>query len=224
MIRLHIVAEGQTEEQFVNSVVANHLGAFDISTDVRRVITSRSRTRVFRGGLLDYGRAKKDLQLWMKEDQNRDAYFTCMFDLYALPRDFPEFEACRRQPDPYDRVTALETAFAKEIGHPRFIPYIQLHEFEALVLSDPTELAFRFLNRNEQIRRLVDLSSQFQSPELIDDSPTGAPSKRIIYELPEYEGAKASAGPLIAGRIGIPRIREKCPHFDQWLTKLEQMP
>jgi hypothetical protein len=48
-----------------------------------------------------------------------------------------------------------------------------------------------------------------------------APSKRIIAEIPEYDGQKATSGPLIAGRIGLPTLREKCAHFAEWLHRLE---
>ena len=41
MIRLHLVVEGQTEEEFVNSVLVDYLGQFQISTDARCVLTSR---------------------------------------------------------------------------------------------------------------------------------------------------------------------------------------
>ena len=218
-----MVVEGQTEEEFVNSILSAHLGQFDISTDARCVETSRSWSRIFRGGLMDYRRAKKDLVLWMKEDRNADSHFTTMFDLYALPGDFPEFDIARRLTDPYRRVEALETAFARDVDHQRFVPYIQLHEFEALLLSDPSHFASRFLGRDREVQNLINLSAQLPSPELIDDRPDFAPSKRIISELPDYEGTKSSVGPLIAGKIGLALIRSKCPHFDAWISKLEQL-
>lgn len=56
--------------------------------------------------------------------------FTTMFDLYALPDDFPGYEAAKAIGEPYARVAALETAFAEAINDSRFIPYIQLHELK----------------------------------------------------------------------------------------------
>lgn len=221
MIRLHVVAEGQTEEEFVNSVLADHLGAFDVSTDVRCVETSRDKRKIYRGGMLDYSRAKKDLTRWMREDRRPDAVFTTMFDLYALPEDFPEYAAARAHADVYRRVHALEVAFAGDVGEHRFIPYLQVHEFEALLLSDPACFRARFHEREPGIENLITLCNGFPSPELIDDGPKTAPSKRIIAEIPEYEGQKASAGPLLAAKIGLGAIRRRCPHFDEWLSRLE---
>ncbi len=223
MIRLHMVVEGQTEEEFVKSVLAMHLGAFDISTDVRCVETSRRRATIYRGGARSYAHVKKDLTLWMKEDHRPDACFTTMFDVYRLPTDFPAFDASRRHADPYRRVGHLEEAFAADLVHPRFVPYLQLFEFEALLLADPTKLTEWFIGHDEEVRTLVALSARFGSPELINDGEETAPSKRIIKVIPAYAGAKVSAAPIIAGRIGLPVLRQKCRHFHEWLTRLEHL-
>lgn len=119
-------------------------------------------------GVIDYARIKRDLTLWMKEDQQSDAFFTTMFDLYRLPQDFPGFAEAKRQVDPYQRVKLLENAFAEDIGHQRFVPYLQLYEFEALVLSDPSKFDIRFVEHESGIENLVDLCSKFESPELLD--------------------------------------------------------
>jgi hypothetical protein len=110
------------------------------------------------------------------------------------------------------------------MAHRRFVPYLQLHEFEALILSDPTKFDVRFIEHQKGIQALIVECSSYQSPELIDDNETTAPSKRIIAKIPDYEGSKHSAGPLIAKQIGLTAIRQKCSHFDSWLTKLETLP
>jgi hypothetical protein len=225
MPRLNMIVEGQTEEAFVHEVLKAPLAGVQVWVAVRRVEMSRDKKRgkIYRGGLFDYDRAKRDIIRWMKEDQHADAYFTTMFDLYALPDDFPGFSEARRLADPYQRVSALEIAFRQDVNHPRFHPYIQLHEFEALVLSDPRQLDWEFVEHADAIERLVSLCAAFASPELIDDGHQTAPSKRIIADIPEYEGRKASAGPLIAAKISLPVLRQKCPHFDEWLKKLEAL-
>jgi hypothetical protein len=223
MIRLHLIVEGQTEELFVRTVLAPHLGAFDVSVDARRVEMSRQRGHIFRGGLIDYGRVARDISRWLKEDQNRDVRFSTMFDLYALPDDFPAFDAARKLNDPYARVEMLEKEFAASIGDMRFIPYIQLHEFEALLFSKPEEFNWEFIEHDRAISNLREISKTFASPELINDNRETAPSKRIISEIPEYAARKASAGPVIAEKIGLPHLQATCPHFDQWLILLESL-
>jgi len=223
MIRLHMVVEGQTEEEFVNSVLKEHLAGFSIFVDARCVETSRSRRRrrIYRGGMIDYLKAKRDLHRWMKEDQHPEVFFTTMFDLYALPGDFPKREESRPLTDPYARVQMLEEEFRKDIGHQSFVPYLQLHEFEALVLTDPQKLDIEFMNRTLEISRLVEMRAAVDSPEVIDDGENTAPSKRIIAEIPEYEGRKVSAGPRVARDIGLAILRKGCPHFHAWLNRLE---
>ena len=209
-VRLNVTVEGRTEEKFVKQVLANHLGQLNISATVRSVLTSKDRrsSKTFRGGLSNYERAKKDIQTWMKEDRRSDCRFTTMFDLYALPADFPGYRKATRENDPYKRVEILEAALANDIDDHRFVPYIQLHEFEALVFADPDKLAFEYLEHEQPINRLVGvLQTVNGNPELIDDGSETAPSKRILKEIPEYD--KATVGPMIAEKIGIERLRQK---------------
>jgi len=51
-----------------------------------------------------------------------------------------------------------------------------------------------------------------------DDDP---PSKRILHAVQGYQ--KAEDGPFIAERIGLNVMRSKCPHFDEWLKRLEAL-
>lgn len=220
-IRLNFIVEGQTEEAFVNTVLRNHLADFSVSSSARCVQTSRRRNLKHRGGITDYRRAKRDIEQWIRNDQNSDARFTTMFDLYALPADFPGYADASRHPDPYDRVKALEDALSTDIADRRFIPYLQLHEFEALLLSDPEQLGTQFPGRDDAIRRLASAASSFDSPELVNGGEQTAPSKRIVAEIPEYKGRKDSAGPIIAGQIGLPVLRSRCAHFAEWLSRLE---
>ena len=73
MIRLNIVAEGQTEESFVNNVLKRHLAFFNVFTSVRCIETSRSRhySKIYRGGFMKYSKLKNDIELWMKQDAHQ---------------------------------------------------------------------------------------------------------------------------------------------------------
>ena len=112
----------------------------------------------------------------------------------------------------------LEDALKEDIDDRRFIPYIQLHEFETLILADVGKLDWEYLDHDAPIRRLVDIVGD-QNPELIDDTPEGAPSKRILDELPEYD--KANSGLLVAEKIGLQTMKTKCSHFRAWVELLE---
>lgn len=223
-IRLHITAEGQTEEKFVKQTLSKYLGSFQISTDVRRVLVSRDKRHAknYRGGLLDYEKAKKDIRTWLKEDQGTECRFTTMFDLYALPENFPEYHETTVLHDPYQRVKLLEQAFQEDIGDRRFIPYIQLHEFEALVLANPANLEYEYFEHADAIKQLQGaLKEAGGNPELINDHPKTAPSKRILALIPEYD--KANVGAEIAGINRIDFLKQTCPHFSAWLARLETL-
>ena len=222
-VRLHFIVEGQTEETLVNQTLRPHLERFSVWVKARCVETGRKGHVKYRGGIVSYQRARKDITLWMLEDQNADARFTTMFDLYGLPNDFPGYEEAARLQDPYQRVRVLEDSLSENVSDSRLIPYIQLHEFEALLLADPQKLDAQFNENRVGIQRLVRLANGFKSPELIDDGPDSAPSKRIAEEIPAYPRSKVSAGPITAERIGLRTLRTKCQHFDAWLGALESL-
>src|SRR5439155_124802 len=143
---------------------------------------------------------------------------------YAIPAEFPglaEAEKLRHLPD--KRVEALEKAFAIDIGDGRFVPYIQLHEYEAYLFSDVTRFGYFYDHHEKQIAALKAVADRYAKPEMIDDGQHTAPSKRIIAELPDYEDAKSAVGPQVAGLIGLEVIRSKCPHFGDWLSRLEDL-
>jgi hypothetical protein len=160
----------------------------------------------------------------LAQDKAKDAFFTTMIDLYGIHTHFPgldEAEKLRHLPD--KRVEFLEQAFSTDIGDPRFIPYIQLHEYEAYLFSKPSLFGFFYDHHKREIAALQAVADAYTSPEAIDDGQQSAPSKRIIAQLSDYEDAKPVVGPQLAELIGLNVIRAKCPHFNTWLSHLEKL-
>jgi hypothetical protein len=156
---------------------------------------------------------KNDVLRFLAQEKSGVVFFTTMIDLYAIHADFPGLaDAEKLRHMPYKRVEALEQAFAEDICDGRFLPYIQLHEFEAYLFSDPTWFRYFYNSHEKQIAALKAVADSHDTPELIDDGPDSAPSKRIVAELPDYEDAKSAVGPQVAELIGLDVIREKCPH------------
>ena len=222
-VRLHIIVEGQTEETFVNSVLREHFAPLDIWVYARCVLTSRRGGKKYRGGVVNYQQCLRDINQWLKQDRESDARFSSLFDLYRLPSDFPGYKKARGAQDPYEKVDILENALGAAVGDRRFVPHLQLHEFEALLFCDPSQLGTQFDEREVGIKSLADTALQFGNPELINDRPDRAPSKRIIAAIPEYEARKASAGPIVAQHIGLQELRRQCRHFDEWVNTLEAL-
>lgn len=225
MSRLYLFAEGRTEQTFASTVLSPHLANHGVYMQGPILVANARRRRVtHRGGITNFRAMQDDIGRFLRQDSANDVFFTSMIDLYALPGDFPGFEeANRHRADPYRRVEALEASWADETADWRFIPFIQLHEYEAYLFADVSRLS-RFYDdcdaEIEALRRVVDVAG---SPELIDDGHQTAPSKRIIGRFPDYEHRKAMVGPQAAELVGLETIRCKCPHFAQWLGQLEQL-
>jgi hypothetical protein len=177
--------------------------------------------KIYRGGLFDFARPLRDIKQWLVQD--RDAYVTTMFDLYGLPSDFPGLAASKRFRNSYHKVEHLEEEMATSVNNRRFIPYIQLHEFEGLLFSDVTAIddALSILESRSSLDQLRNIRASFASPEEINDGMTTAPSKRLLNLYSSYD--KPLFGPLIAERIGLETIRRECQHFNAWLSRLETL-
>ncbi|MGO8757401.1 MAG: DUF4276 family protein [Terracidiphilus sp.] len=215
-MRLHFVVEGQTEETFVRDILAPEFGAHRIYCDAHRITTGRRKGVVYRGGLIDYLHLRKDLDLWMRQDGAQDSWFTTMVDFYQLPPEFPGFEESKNWSDPYQRVSFLESKLKEDIDYWRFIPYVQLHEFESLLFADPSSFSLAFPDIGAGVTTLQEIRDRVGNPELIDEGLDTHPSKQICRVVPQY--AKASAGPLIAKQIGLPTLRQECQHFAEWIS------
>lgn len=227
MKNLHIIVEGSSEENFVNDVVSRHLASFNIYVSARKIRTGwdRINAKPAKGGLLKYIKFRNDVLRWIEADKNRpNTFYTSFIDLYAFPKDSesPYSEQIQKIVDPYQKIEALETAIGNNIDHANFIPYVQLHEFESLLLVEPDSLLSMYPDAQTGIARLKKEIGTMK-PEEINESVHTAPSKRIIKYIPNYEFQKAQVGPLVAEDIGLHLLREKCPHFDEWITKLENL-
>jgi hypothetical protein len=229
MTMLRAIVEGATEARFVTQILAPHLGGRNVFASASPVITSGSRNgfRKGQGGGDNYLTWKRDIKAWIKQEgHNKDFWFTTMFDLYGLARvrDFPGYaEACKLT-DPEAKVTRLETALADDIEFERFIPYIQLHEFESLLLVEPASLRGYFDEQAKAVDALArEISETGCPPEHINDGMATKPSGRICKHLPRYVDSKVVAGPDAAGCIGLTRLIAACPHFGAWVHRLEKL-
>jgi len=222
---LYVICEGQTEQRFIDQVLAPHLfnhGFIHVPTIL--VETGRRKGRSFRSGITSYARLRRTVVNAMKQRKQKDVFFTTMIDLYGLPRRFPGKASHKRNPaNPYPFVKGLEREFAKDIDDKRFVPHLQLHEFETLLFVEPQAFAISFENCEAAIAELEGIVAEFPTVEHINDGKATAPSKRIIKVLQEYEDRKVDAGPDIAEFVGLDQIRQNCVHFDEWVKRLERL-
>jgi hypothetical protein len=100
----------------------------------------------------------------------------------------------------------------------QFIPYVQMHDFEALLFSDISVLAADNLRISMQLACIL---GSFSCPEEINDNYETCPSRRIKQHIENY--VKTVDGIIAAHKIGLTKIRRECPHFNEWITKLEDI-
>ena len=121
-----------------------------------------------------------------------------------------------------------ELVFTREVLIPHLASlgvylYNPVRVAEAYLFTDLARLSQLFDNSSRGIRELQHDADGAKSPELIDDGQHSAPSKRITAQFPTYERLKTTVGPQMAKLIGLQKIRSACPHFDQWVGRLEQL-
>jgi hypothetical protein len=227
--RLLIHVEGETEETFVNEVLAPHLYHTGY-TKIGARLLGNARQRDRRGGARAWSSVRKDILNHLKEDG--ECLATTMVDYYGLPLSgsgaWPG-RAVAANRTFADKAATVQDALAGDINselgddfnQKRFVPYVMMHEFEAFLFSD-TKKAAAGMGKPMVGVHLQEIRDQFATPEEINDSPTTAPSKRIIQLIPEYN--KPLMGVLGVLEIGLNTIRQECPLFHGWLECLEQWP
>lgn len=219
-IYVHIICEGQTEEAFVNDLLVEPFAQKGIY--LRPALIGRPGHK---GGNFKFERLYPDVQKRLCGD--RTCYCTTFFDFYGLPESFPgkttlnaqssiEYKAQRLQTELMERLTEKLGADTMR----RFIPYVQMYEFEALLFSDPTKMA-QGMDKPALANSFADIAQGFATPEAINDSPQTAPSKRIERLVPGYE--KPLMGALAAIEIGLDKMREQCHLFNGWLNQIEAL-
>ncbi|WP_394508928.1 DUF4276 family protein [Priestia aryabhattai] len=212
-----VLVEGQTEETFVNQVLQPYLNAKDIYLSTTMVCTKKVKgVRKYRGGIADYDQLKRDLSMLLKS--SHFDLITTFLDYYALPSNFPG-QGTLPNGDCYAKVNHLESELKQDINNNNFYPFVMLHEFEAMIFCDINSLRHIFGDKKRGLDRLNSVLSQYKNPELINNSPQTAPSKRILAELEGYQ--KVVHGPIAVKNIGLDRIRELCPHLNTWLNYIE---
>lgn len=221
LLKIHV--EGFTEAVFASRILRPHLEACGCYITVVINKTSSSNGTTHRGGLSHYEQFKVNTRRLLK---NKNAVVTTMIDYYGLPADFPGMEHIQEYNSAEERVAYLERMLDQNISgsdiyEENFIPYIQLHEFEALLFSD-IAVVDRVLStgRESKYEELVRIRQEY-APEEINTRPETAPSKRLRNLYPRY--SKISEGMVIAERTGLTKIRDNCPHFNSWLTELERI-
>lgn len=220
MSEVFAVVEGQSEATFIREVLAPWLASRTIY-----LVASPVGKPGHKGGNV-YSSAKRDFMKFLK--QRTDTYVTSFFDFYGMTHDWPG----RKHADELshdEKPLAVERAIKADvtsaldpsINPARLIPYVQMHEFEALLFARPAALA-EIIGQSSAEARFTEIRARAKTPEHINDDPNTAPSKRIAKIFAEHavRYRKPLHGAIAAKRISIEIMRQECQHFDQWVQAL----
>lgn len=220
MIRVHVICEGQTEELFVNEVLMSSFLPKQILLQPSLIGKPGHK-----GGNIKFDRLFPDIRNRLLGDPS--AYCTTMFDFYGLAASFPGNETAKQQPAVDQKARciceAMEFNLRQRLGDEplrRFVPYVQMYEFEGLLFSDPHAFAAA-LSRPDLLPGIASIRDDFATPEHINDSPLTAPGKRILSLFPGYE--KPLHGSLVALETGLEVFRRECQLFNDWIVRLESL-
>ena len=225
-MNLFIYVEGQEEEMFVNRVLRGHLKPFGV--DVQKPVLAATSFRidddgnpaVTVGGVTNYHAIREDVLDQLAGDIAAADALTTMIDLYALPADFPGgTEAMAQCLAGGNKAAHIEQAWKADIRRANFFPYIQVHEFEALILTRPSVLKEYYPEHDSGIERLCGECAPFRTPEDINGGKRTSPSHRILAQIPTYQKID---GFRHLQDIGLPELRAHCPRFKEWIERCER--
>lgn len=214
MSRLIIVCEGETEQEFCKDVLASYFREKDIYLEYPTIKHSN-------GGIVSWAILKKQLINHLYEG---DAIVSMLVDYYRIKDSylFPGWEEAKHVENVYDKMRLLFCRMKDDMPaelRGRFMPYIQLHEFEGLLFSDISVFKNNFTSDELQFQLLEEAVVSADTPEEINNGPATAPSVRLMKAVAGYD--KVVYGACLALEIGLTAIRSKCRLFDEWIKLLE---
>ncbi len=218
MKRLIIVCEGLTEQEFCSDVLYPYFLSKGILIETPLIKKSG-------GGIVAWKYLKKQIETHLLQDKR--VYVTTFIDFYGTheKHGFVSWNESKNIVDKNQRLLFLEQKMLEDIDlnlNFRFIPYIQLHEFEALLFNNIQVFKSQIpANDILNINLLAQTMADYPNPELMNDGKTTAPSKRLEQLIKGYN--KPVYGAILAEMIGLTNIRNKCPRFNNWIINLENI-
>jgi len=218
MSSIKILVESPTEILFVNDVLKPHF--YEKGISVRPFLLQEG------GGVPKYPRSQEQILNTIKSD--RSCFCTMLVDFYGLPRDWPGRRDADSRRAYLEKAATVENALFVDIcaqlgscfNPSQLVPYVQMHEFEALLFSDTLMLA-ETARKSDVSAQLDCVLQSFSCPEEINDHYDTCPSRRIKQYIENY--VKTVDGIIATRKIGLKTMRQGCPHFNEWITKLEDI-
>ena len=211
-----ILVEGESELRFVHQMLIP--GLYNVckegwSIESCKIITNRKENK--KGGNVNYEYLCNDVERFASQGCR---VITTFLDFFRLPNNFPGYTNDSKCIQNIEQ--EMDADLRKKIPSLKlFVPYIQKHEFEALLFSSMD--GFEYLIDDElQLEKIKEIVSLYSNPEDINGGATTAPSKRLL-SIFNYNKAADSADMLEI--IGLDAVLNKCPRFAAWYDKLVEI-
>lgn len=224
MANIFIIVEGQTEEQFfkrnLQQYYINQTGDYQHYLQVV-VMPSKKNTyaRIHKGGSIHYNNCMANVKRFLQQTGHCELVLL-VFDYYGLHESFRDHLNASHS-TLATKIVAIQERLEKAINNPRFKFRLQVHEFEALLFSDIQTIHQHF-KADSMLKVLEKILSDFGgNPELINDHPSTAPSKRLIQLFPHFR--KTADGLQIIDKIPVRVLRQQCQHFNKMLQLLDDL-
>jgi Domain of unknown function (DUF4276) len=212
-VKLGFVVEGETEEAFVKQILRPHLFERGITIEPTHVLNVKGNRWSAVRKLVGY--------LFGRMGPGRDVRITTLYDLYGIDqKGLGIADALTSAAQAPRKAQIAEGAMRKEILDDRFLAHVSVHELEALIFADLTQVVAVHPECRAGIEELA-REVQGLPPEAIDDGRETSPSHRLLRAADRYN--KVVDGPSILKRIGLPALRAACPHFASWLGSIEAL-
>ncbi len=216
MKKITIICEGYSELAFCKDILEPHLRNFQIQLYYE--LTDHSKD----GGITKWLNIKNQIIKIYEEDN--DMVISTFFDFYGMNKSlkFPKWAESVEVDNKPNKMEILEIGMFEDIDDAiKFIPYIQLHEYEALVFSDYNAFETLYDAQDANLVALKKICDNHINPEDINDIKITAPSNRLKNNIRRYN--KISSGIELITIIGLETIRSKCPRFHNWIKNLEKI-
>jgi hypothetical protein len=173
------------------------------------------------GGIVRWSILKKEIETHLQE---ANVIVSTLIDYYGLYKkyNFPSWAESEKILDKNRRMDFLENVMKMDIAaarQHRFIPYLQLHEFEGLLFNE-IQIFYDQVPRAELVgtEELKRTFADYTNPEMINNNPNTSPSHRLQRIIKGYN--KPLYGHYFAEAIGIDKIQAKSPRFDHWIKSI----
>src|SRR2546423_11474448 len=141
MHRVLTVVEGFTERTIIEQTFAPYLAARGLSLHAKIIGKPGHK-----GGIRNFEAVRKEILALL--NQERSSHVSTFFDFYGLPKNWPGLQpAAGKNAREIAAIveasmrSAVELKMEASDDPSRFVPYVQMHETEALLFSDTSIMA-----------------------------------------------------------------------------------